>query len=62
MSVAPLLMARGTLALKTLEASSVIVPVLAIITPPVAAKGVIHSLALEVLEVEVLYCKVAVEP
>ena len=39
--VAPLLIVRGTEALKTLASSRVIVPVLAITTPPVAAKGVL---------------------
>jgi hypothetical protein len=38
-----LLIVSGAVALKTLAAFIVIVPVFPIITPPVATKGVIHS-------------------
>ena len=62
LSVAPLLMVSGTLVLNTLAASKVIVPVLAMMTPPVAANVASHSLVDTVLAVEVLYCNVAEEP
>ena len=51
---APLLMLSGTELLNTLSAVKVIVPVFAIITPPVAANGVIHSFPAD-LETAVLY-------
>ena len=54
-------MVSGTEALKVLAAFNVIVPVLAIITPPVAANGVIHSTP-AVRAVAVLYCSVAAAP
>ena len=57
----PLLTVSGTDTLNTLAAFMVMVPVLAIITPPVAANGVIHSTP-AVLEVAVLYCNVAPDP
>ena len=53
-SVAPLLIVKGTLALKTLSPFNFIAPVLAIITPPVAANVLSHS-APAVREVAVLY-------
>lgn len=49
-------------ALKTFAVIIVIVPVLAIVTPPVAANGVIHSSADAVLAVPVLYFRVAFVP
>ena len=61
-SVAPLLIVSGTEVLKTFAASNVMAPVLAMITPPLATKGLIHSFELAVLELVVLYCKVAPEP
>jgi hypothetical protein len=60
-SVAPLLIVSGIPALNTFAAFIVIVPVLAMITPPVAVNGVFHSLP-AVLDVGVLYRKVAAEP
>ncbi len=54
-------MVNGMDALKTLAAFKLIAPVLAIMTPPVAANGVIHS-APEVRAVEALYCNVAFVP
>ena len=60
--LALLLMVRGTEALKTFAAFRVMFPVLAIMTPPVAANGVIHSSAEAVLAVDVLYCRVASAP
>jgi hypothetical protein len=42
-NVAPLLMVSGEPELIVFDASRVMMPVLAIITPPVAANGVIHS-------------------
>ena len=59
--VAPKAMERGTPVLNTFAAFNVIAPVLAIVTPPVAANGVIHSRP-AVREVAVLYCKVADPP
>ena len=41
--VAPVLIVNGTEELNTLFVFKVMIPVLAMITPPVAAKGVIHS-------------------
>jgi hypothetical protein len=61
-NVAPLLMVSGTEALKTLALLSVMAPVLAIITPPVATNGVIHSAAPAVRLVAVSYFRVAAEP
>ena len=60
--VAPLLSVKGAVALKTLAALAVIAPVFAITTPPLATNGVIHSCAVAALEVEVLYCRVALGP
>ena len=51
----PLLRVRGAVELKTFAAPGLIAPVLAMITPPVATNGVIHSMAVAVLEVPVLY-------
>ena len=42
-SVAPLLMVRGTPALKTSAEFKVILPVFSMVTPPVAVNGVRHS-------------------
>ena len=55
-------MVSGLEALNTLAASTVIVPVFVIITPPVPANGVIHSSEVDVLDVAVLYCNVAPAP
>ena len=54
-------MVKGMEAFRTLAAFMVMVPVLLIFTPPVAAKGVIHS-APAFLEVAVLYINVALVP
>ena len=54
-NVAPVLIVNGTLALKSFGAPIVMAPVFAIITPPVAANGVIHSSVEAVLAVAVLY-------
>ena len=59
---APLLMVSGIDLLKTLAVFKVIAPVLAIMTPPVAANGVIHSSEEAVLAVVVLYRNVAFVP
>ena len=53
--VAPLFTVSGTPALNVLATFTVMIPVLAITTPPVAANGVIHSSAVAVLAVAVLY-------
>ena len=55
------LMVSGIDALNTLIPFKVIVPRFAMTTPPVAAKGEIHSTP-AVRSVEVLYCRVAAEP
>ncbi len=60
--VAPVLIVSGTFAFRILAADIVMAPVLAIIIPPVAANGVIHSSAEAKRAVEVLYCKVALVP
>lgn len=57
----PLFKVSGDEALKTFAEFRVIVPVFAIITPPIAANGLIHS-GPAVREVEVLYSNVADEP
>jgi len=57
----PLFMVKGTELLNTFAPFRVIDPVLAMITPPVAPNGVIHSGPAE-REVVVLYCRVAAEP
>ena len=54
-------MVKRTEVLNTLAPFSVIAPVLAMITPPVAANGVIHS-GPAARAVVVLYCRVAAEP
>jgi hypothetical protein len=59
--VAPLLTVNGAVAVKVLFALKVIVPVLEIITPPVAAKLFIHSVP-AMRDVDVLYCNAAVAP
>lgn len=53
--VAPLLMVRGMEALKTFASFIIIIPVFAIITPPLAENVVNHSSDEVVLEVAVLY-------
>lgn len=58
---APELIANGIDALNTLAAFIVMIPVLAMFTPPVAANGVIHSTP-AVLAVVVLYRSVAAAP
>jgi len=58
--VEPLFMVKGTDELKTFAPFMVIAPVLPMITPPVAANGVIHS-GPAVRAVVVLYCSVAAE-
>lgn len=60
--VAPLLIISGAETPNTLAPSIVIAPVFLIITPPVPAKGVIHSFEVVVLAVAVLYCSVALAP
>ena len=59
--VEPVFIVYGIEVLKTLASVMVIVPVLPIITPPVAANGVIHSTP-ESLLVVVLYWRVALPP
>ena len=59
--VEPLFMVRGTPELRTFAPFMVITPALAMVTPPVPPNGVVHS-APVVLEVAVLYCKVAAAP
>ena len=54
-------MVNGVEILKTFDSLSVISPVFAIITPPVASNGVIHS-GPEFRDVAVLYCNVAAPP
>ena len=54
-------MVKGTVLLNTFAPFIVIAPVLVMITPPVAANGVIHS-GPAVRAVVVLYCRVADEP
>ena len=61
LSVARVLIVRGTALLNTLAPFMVIVPVLVIITPPVAAKVASHS-APAVRAVAVLYRSVAAAP
>ncbi len=60
-NVAPEFMVNGTEVLRTFAPFKVIAPVFAIITPPVAANGVIHS-APAVRGVAVLYLSVAAVP
>jgi hypothetical protein len=60
-SDAPLFKVSGIDGLKTLAAFAVIVPVFAMMTPPVAANGVIHSVEAVRADV-VLYCNVAFVP
>ena len=59
--VAPLAIVKGAFELNTLAAFIVMIPVLIVVTPPVAANGEIHSTP-AVLDVVVLYCSFEAAP